>query len=420
MTSDAGVKYLADQLKIKDSAFQMPSIDASQLVWDRWFQKLHYFCSLYATPQHMVLHCLTGHLPADDPVMEGWDEVSAKLTSQETPVQIEHFASHVRTKLFSVRCTRADAYTKLTALLDGREKVPDCKTMARQLGQYYGWVFPENPRGEHAPASKFQVCILVQKTLVRLRSQTGKSDLTQAWANVTFDQSAVYDQYLRQHLHFVPQESDALCDKYIAFALERLKLADEMHAAVHRANGPGTSATVNTCTEPVSQIGPDAGDRKRGRPRQSDRQRPKAPRSGTPGPSQHPRPPAERGDDSPAPAPRKGMKREQVHREWNTPAAFNLEAVCRAAEANVGVTLQQMLQRGISGHCMYCNMDGLHKRDTRCPVIAGGDTDEVGRLLKKRSVFRKAVQARGLAKALREERAPPPRELPAGLARHFR
>ena len=95
-SSDLGVRYLADQLKLPDSAYRMPGINASQLVWDQWFQKLHAFCKLYATPEHMVLHCLTGHLPADNAVMEGWEDASAQLTSQGIPVQIQHFATHVR------------------------------------------------------------------------------------------------------------------------------------------------------------------------------------------------------------------------------------------------------------------------------------------------------------------------------------
>ena len=415
-SSDLGVRYLADQLKLPDSAYRMPGINASQLVWDQWFQKLHAFCKLYVTPEHMVLHCLTGHLPADNAVMEGWEDASAQLTSQGTPVQIQHFASHVRSKLFSVRCTRADAFVKLTALLGGAEKLPDCKDLARQLAQYYSWVFPEEPRGEHAPTTKFKVCIAVQQALARLRTMNSKSKVVQAWLNVTFDQSAVYDQYLRQSLHFVPAESDALCDSYITFVLQRLRLADEMHAAVHLAPGAAPSASVH-------QYAPDehtlqyTGDTKHKRKRGAEpRKPPKTART----------PEAQPGPANPQPSSQKGakrpwlMKEAAVHKEWNTPSEYNLTALCTAARVNQGVSLSALLQRGIHGHCLYCNSQGLHGKYRVCPALKGGDQSAVKAIQDRRRVFREKVQEHGLECALREERAPPPRELPAELARHFR
>ena len=419
LSTDAGVRYLAEQLKLPNSAYKMPGIESPQLVWDQWFQKLHGFCDMYATPQKMVIHCLTGHLPANDPVMEGWEEGAQTLLRDcGLIVGIKEFALHVQEKLFSVRCTRADAFGKLTTLLAGADKVTDCKELARQLAQNYSWVFPPDPRGEHAPATKFKVCLLVQQALVKLRTMSGRSKVVQAWSNVTFDQSEVYDKYLRQTLHFVQAESEQLCDSYILHVLHRLRLADEMHSAVHDTPGVPQSGSVHVASDEqtVAYTGAPKRQRKRGR-ESKDPQRAGAARPETQsgGPSARNPPPA-----APKAARAWLMKPDNALKEWNTPAAFNCKALSEAARVNQGMSLTALLERAVHGHCIYCNQKGLHGRYKTCPALKGGDQAAVRQIIDRRRAFRDHVQEHGLESALREERAPPPRELPAELRRHFR
>ena len=263
-----------------------------------------------------------------------------------------------------------------------------------------------------------KVCLAVQRVLVRLHSMSGRSKVAQAWANVTFDQSAVYDKYLRHSLHFVQAESESLCDSYISHVLQRLRLADEMHSAVHDTQASPTASSVHTIEsdeEILAYSGGPQQKRKRGRESNKPQRTPSsATQSGGPS-ANNPRPTAQKAA--------KGawhMKSEQAHKEWNTPAAFNVKALSNAAQVNQGVTLSALIERGVRGHCIHCNQKGLHGRYKTCPSLKGGDQAAIRAINDRRRAFREHVQEHGLESALQEESAPPPRELPAELLRHFR
>ena len=254
---------------------------------------------------------------------------------------------------------------------------------------------------------------------MKLRSMSGRSRVVQAWSNVTFDQSEVYDKYLRQKLHFVHTESEQLCDSYVLHVLQSLRLADEMHSAVHDAPGATRSGSVHQIDpddHTVAYTGDGKHKPKRKRGRESNNP-PKAARPGTQSGGPSARQPHSDAQKAAKPW---HMKEANALKEWNTPEAFNLKALCSAARINQGVTLTALIERGVRGHCIYCDQKGLHGRFKTCPALKGGDQAAVRTVQDRRRSFRDYVQEHGLESALQEERAPPPRELPAGLRQHFR
>ena len=81
MDASAGILLLQNQMKNKHSIYRMPSISASENLWNDWFMRVSELSKNYPLlSAQLIIPVLVGHIGSQDGRILGWQEASHELS----------------------------------------------------------------------------------------------------------------------------------------------------------------------------------------------------------------------------------------------------------------------------------------------------------------------------------------------------
>ena len=196
--SDA-CKYLLEQTKRQDSAYRIPSHDASERVWHDWMQKIRSLPQQFEIDAATIIQYTANHLPEHDRIMYGWREQMVKLHQSRQRVTLEDFFAHVRRALFSSPNQRRDAAKQLTSLHAMTKTYPDCHAFVLAVQQMFARMYPTEATEEPEPMSMRDAVVHLHKVLAEVQQapySRRPTDFQKAWSGSTLDLRQLYEQHL--------------------------------------------------------------------------------------------------------------------------------------------------------------------------------------------------------------------------------
>ncbi len=451
--ASSGHRFILEQLKLKDSAYQMPALSASQQKWEQWFEKLTQLLDHFHLAEATIIHYVTGHLEATHQLMVGWHTVVTESKRTDTAVTLQLFFEHVRKRLFVSANTRKEALLSFLALCKTPTTCVDGKALCVELQTLFARLFPDPSTGtaELEPITRYNACLKVQEMLVSLHQtplHQRKGALVKAWTAYDFNATVVYRDFLVRSKHSESSAaSAALCKSYLQRIREQLTEAHEMYVTVHRGvEGDAQQVlalaaeqlglpSVQHLAQAVSGSRLQSGQRtgpKRGRAEPAGPASGTAPSSApaavqvasTPqghGPKRHKqtgRPHAAAAAPTSRPAPtsgsvpapprnpashrkRPGISDATYLREINTPEQYSLAVFCSLN--GVSRTHEQCVNLAHRGLCVLCGKP-RHEGITRCSKCV--NPAETRTHQDRRRMWCNKVNRLGLEKALQTENAP--------------
>ncbi len=238
--ANSGHRFILEQLKLKESAYHMPALSASQHKWEQWFEKLVQLLDHFQLSEAGIIHYVTGHLECTHQLMVGWQAVVTECKRSGTAVTLQQFFAHVRKRLFVSASTRQEAHLSFLALCKKPTTCVDGKALCVELQTLFTRLFPDpaTGRAELEPITWYHACLKVQEMLVSLHQtplHQRKGVLVKAWTAYDFNATLVYREFLVRSKHSDSSvDSAALCKRYLQRIYDLLTEAHEMHVTVHR------------------------------------------------------------------------------------------------------------------------------------------------------------------------------------------
>ncbi len=454
--ASSGHRFILEQLKLKESAYHMPALSASQQKWEQWFEKLVQLLDHFQLSEAGIIHYVTGHLESTHQLMVGWQAVVSECKRSDGAVTLQQFFAHVRKRLFVSASTRQEAHLSFLALCKKPTTCVDGKALCVELQTLFARLFPDpaTGRAELEPITWYNACLKVQEMLVSLHQtplNQRKSVLVKAWTAYDFNATVIYREFLVRSKHSDSSEASAvLCKGYLQRVYEQLTEAHEMHVTVHRGVEGESQQVLSLAAEQLGlpsgqhlaravsasrtqkgqpsgpkrgRTGPEDADRQSAqtvepatvqaaavqpaRPNKKQKRSGSAPRSASTAPPSAVRP----GPVAPSQAPksvpaarlsrRSGLSDEGYLREANTPERYALVGFCSAN--GITTSQEQCLELARAGKCVLCGYP-MHVSVLDCSRCV--DKRATKAHLERRRTWHNKVRRYGLEQAALSEGTP--------------
>ena len=274
-TEAGGLAFINAQMRRPDSRFKMPEVSASHRAWEAWFFKIKGFrdsCPLLES--QCMIDIVTASLDRDDRRIFGWSEGLSE--SGEETRSFQEFLDHVAKQVLSTNTTRHEAARQLETLESALERLPDCVTLATQIKQLVGQLYPQMETGEAEPFPRRTAVMLIHKAMCTLSTKKSQAAVVQAWQALTsYDSSETFYKYVDESLHR-GAETAAVTTAYVKEICKHLERAHCMYVQIHSSrigtSGPNVTVPGQVAANWPSLAGspyitPEHGSRGRGRGR---------------------------------------------------------------------------------------------------------------------------------------------------------
>ena len=261
-------------MKNKDSIYRMPSVSASEKLWNDWFVRVSEFSKNYPLlSAQLIIPVLVGHIGSQDGRILGWQEASHELSVGNKQFTLSQFLSYVRELVLPTGTARKVAAKELEALTLKPFVMEDCLALSTKIQQLFRTIYPPQT-GESEPITRLKAIISVHNMLEvidRSRPQGPSAMLVKAWkAYSAYLPTQIFIEYLDEDLHTSSDNSVKLCNLYIKTVVKHLGAAHRMHIQtvrsdsvdMPRSNAPGNHK-IQTIQHSVS--GPVQRSRSRSR-----------------------------------------------------------------------------------------------------------------------------------------------------------
>ena len=240
MDAAAGILFLQNQMKNKDSIYRMPSVSASEKLWNDWFVRVSEFSKNYPLlSAQLIIPVLVGHIGSQDGRILGWQEASHELSVGNKQFTLSQFLSYVRELVLPTGTARKVAAKELEALTLKPFVIEDCLALSTKIQQLFRTIYPPQT-GESEPITRLKAIISVHNMLEvidRSRPQGPSAVLVKAWkAYSAYLPTEIFIEYLDEDLHKSSDASVQLCNSYIKTVVKHLGAAHRMHIQTVRSD----------------------------------------------------------------------------------------------------------------------------------------------------------------------------------------
>ncbi len=242
-----GIKLLRAERGYSKSAYHMPGLEALQVEWEEWFDKLSSLLEQYEMFDLDIIRHVTNHLKGDHTVIVGWQSKMDDLLSSGKQILLSDFFAHARARLFTEDCMRKNAWAMLNHMCaKGCPDHEDSDCVVTALRELFGRLFPKRHTAEQPPCTMREATQLVYSMLVRL-NKGGMKPITsfhRAWAQFQYDSTAKFVKFLDPDLHTGKREAESheLYHSYLEDAYECLRAAHKIYHVLQPAVHPGDGA----------------------------------------------------------------------------------------------------------------------------------------------------------------------------------
>ena len=227
----AGITFLQNQLKIKDTVYRMPDIKAPQVHWEDWFQRIEALPVMYkGINASLVIPALITNIRADDARIYGWQESIVIADQKGKELGLSDFLAHVRKLVIPTGVARKQAAQELRQLTDKPSSVDDCQALGSKIQKVFRHLFPKVTE-ESEPISRLTAMKLVHQLMDNLKSAKGNKGATiLAWKQYSgYFHSQMFLEFLEESLHISQAKSEDLCQRYLEQIVHHLETAHKMY-----------------------------------------------------------------------------------------------------------------------------------------------------------------------------------------------
>ena len=244
-----GRKFVMDQLKRADSAYNIPSQKAGEREFNAWFKKIAGLKVMFELSDNTIVHYATSHLHEGNPILYGWEDI----VSKKPDFSLNDFFNHVRTALFSTPTARKKAKQQLLNLHPQTTAYADCHVLVTSVKQIFARMFPSEPTKEPEPMTKHAAVVVFHDFLNKAKdTQFDKrpTDFQRAWADYTpCNLTDLYVKYMMD---------DKKPDAYLEQVYDALEKARDYHVhmrSIARDQRPQSQSTRQTIVGAAKALG---------------------------------------------------------------------------------------------------------------------------------------------------------------------
>lgn len=237
-----GHDHIAKNVRDIRSAYGIPKLDADQLTWESWFNKLRETRTMFDMTDLQIVHAATDHLNREHLLLAGWPEHRETCQARGRTATLEEFIDNARLHLFAQKATRQSALQHLQTLFhDPCAKAEDCQDLSLLLNRLFIKVFPPSS-DEILAVSIWNIVSLLHKVLLDLHrrppAQYRKHTLVLEWTDYQWDYTKAHSDFLTPDKHRTTVESDGAGRQYMATVCDSLIQAHRLYGQLARAIGP--------------------------------------------------------------------------------------------------------------------------------------------------------------------------------------
>ena len=245
----AGITFLQNQLKIRDTVYRMPLLKSPQSYWIDWFARIRALPNMYESLKvEMLIPALITNIRTEDARIIGWQEKVLQAKSHNIDLGLSDFLTHVRKLVMPTGTARREAALELDSLTEKPYEVDDCQAMSAKVQKIFWNLFP-NVTEETEPISRLTAMKHIHKMLEKLKNAkvTKSHNIVKAWKDYSaYLHTQMFVEYLDESLHITQNSSQELCTKYLEVITKHLEIAHKMYVQTHDTVSPNSQSLSQT------------------------------------------------------------------------------------------------------------------------------------------------------------------------------